>query len=173
MLVIRCSPVLTDAVKTLTDAVQRTFGHRLRVRVCGLCFSGDDLLLIRHRGLGKLGYLYAPPGGEMHYEERAEAALVREFAEETGLQVRVSEFLFVYEFLEPPLHALELFFRVEAVSGELQRGHDPELAAHEQLIEAVRFMSPAALAQVPGDALHAVINRYARPKDLLSMRGYF
>lgn len=143
------------------------------MRVCGLCFSGDDLLLIRHRGLGKLGYLYAPPGGKMHYGERAEAALVREFAEETGLRVRVSGFLFVYEFLESPLHALELFFSVETVGGELRRGSDPELADSEQLIETVQFMSPAALAKVPGDALHAVINRCAHSRDLLSMRGYF
>ena len=143
------------------------------MRVCGLCFSGDDLLLIRHRGLGKLGYLYAPPGGEMHYGERAEEALVREFAEETGLRVRVREFLFVYEFLEPPLHALELFFSVDTVSGELRRGHDPELADHEQLIEAVRFMSPEAVAQTPSQARHTMINRCAHSKDLLSMRGYF
>ncbi len=160
-------------MEKLATAVQNAFGNRLRVRVCGLCFSGDDLLLIRHRGLGKLGYLYAPPGGEMHYGERAEEALVREFAEETGLRVRVREFLFVYEFLEPPLHALELFFSVDTVSGELRRGYDPELADHEQLIEAVRFMSPATVAQTPSQARHTMINRCAHSKDLLSMRGYF
>lgn len=159
----------------LSDTIQNTFGDRLRVRVrvCGLCFSGDDLLLIRHRGLGKLGYLYAPPGGEMHYGERAEEALIREFDEETGLRVQVREFLFVYEFLAAPLHALELFFSVETVGGELRRGHDPELADHEQLIEAVRFMSPEAIAQAPRDAMHAMISRGPGSKDLLSRRGYF
>lgn len=157
---------------TPSDTVQRTFGHRLRVRVCGLCFSGADLLLIRHQGLGKLGYLYAPPGGEMHYGERAEEALAREFKEETGLRVRVQEFLFVHEFLEPPLHALELFFSVEAVGGSLRRGYDPELSEQKQLIEEVRFMSPEAVAQVPSDARHAMINR-ADPQDLLMRRGYF
>ncbi len=160
-------------MEKLATAVQSAFGNRLRVRVCGLCFSGDDLLLIRHRGLGKLGYLYAPPGGGMHYGERAEVALVREFDEETGLRVRVRDFLFVYEFLAPPLHALELFFSVETVSGTLRRGHDPELAGHEQLIEAVRFMSPEAIAQVPNDALHAMISGVTSSKDLLSRRGYF
>lgn len=160
-------------MKTLSDTVESAFGNRLRVRVCGLCFSGDDLLLIRHRGLGKLGYLYAPPGGGMHYGERAEEALIREFAEETGLQVRIREFLFIHEFLAPPLHALELFFSVETTGGELRRGYDPELADQEQLIEAVRFISPEAIAQVPRDARHAIINQRAHSKDLLSMRGYF
>lgn len=157
----------------LSDTVKHTFGNRLRVRVCGLCFSGDDLLLIRHRGLGKLGYLYAPPGGEMHYGERAEEALIREFGEETGLRVRVRNFLFIHEFLAPPLHALELFFSVETVEGELRRGHDPELTDHEQLLEVVQFMSPQAIAQVPNDAQHAVISGVTRSKDLLSRRGYF
>ena len=160
-------------MKTPSDVVQRTFGHRLRVRVCGLCFSGDDLLLIRHQGLGKLGYLYAPPGGEMHYGERAEDALTREFAEETGLRVQVEEFLFIHEFLEPPLHALEMFFSVKTMGGQLRPGKDPELADHEQIIEAVRFMSAEAIVEVPREALHTMISREARSKDLLSRRGYF
>ena len=142
------------------------------MRVCGLCFSGDDLLLIRHRGLGKLGYLYAPPGGEMHYGEQAEAALVREFAEETGLRVRVNQFLFVYEFRALPLHAVELFFSVEVVGGELRRGQDPELG-ERQIIETVQFMSPETIKQVPNEALHRIIGRCATPKELLSWRGYF
>lgn len=160
-------------MENLSDTIQNTFGHRLRVRVCGLCFSGDDLLLIRHRGLGRLGYLYAPPGGEVHYGERAEAALVREFAEETGLRVRVRKFLFVYEFLEPPLHALELFFSVDAMEGKLRRGHDPEMSEVEQLIETLQFMSPEAIKQEPGEALHEMVKRCATPKELLSWRGYF
>ena len=158
---------------SLTDAVRTTFGHRLRVRVCGLCFSGDDLLLIRHRGLGKKGYLYAPPGGGMHYGERAEDALIREMQEETGLLVAVREFLFVYEYQALPLHALELFFAVDQIGGKLNIGSDPEMSSDEQLIEAVSFMSPVAIAQQRGASMHGMINRCQSPKELLSWRGYF
>ena len=157
----------------VSDTVRATFGDRLRARVCGLCFSGDDLLLVRHRGLGPKGYLYAPPGGGMHYGETAEAALVREFLEETGLHIRINEFLFVYEYCVPPLHALELFFRVEAIGGTLQMGHDPEVAATEQLIEEVRFMSPEAIRQEQGKQMHEMIKRYPLREALLSQRGYF
>lgn len=156
-----------------SNIVQTTFGHRLRVRVCGLCFSGDDLLLVRHRGLGEKGYLYAPPGGEMHYGEEAEAALLREIEEETGLQVAVSEFLFVYEYRALPLHALELFFAADLIGGTLRLGNDPELRDEEQLIEEVRFMSPEAIAHERGGSMHDMIHRCHPPKELLSWRGYF
>ena len=156
-----------------SDLVHTTFGHRLRVRVCGLCFSGDNLLLVRHRGLGEKGYLYAPPGGGMHYGELAEEALVREMKEETGLQVVVRAFLFVYEYRVLPLHALELFFAVEPTGGTLRVGYDPELPDETQLIEDVRFMSPEAIAQERGSQMHDMINRCHPPKELLSWRGYF
>ena len=156
-----------------SDIVQTTFGHRLRVRVCGLCFSGDDLLLVRHQGLGEAGYLYAPPGGEMHYGEGAEAALIREVAEETGLQVTVGKFLFVYEYRVLPLHTVEMFFAVDWVGGTLRCGSDPELKDEEQLIEGVEFMSPEAIASEPSTTMHNMINRCHPPQELLSRRGYF
>ena len=157
----------------VSDTVRTTFGNRLRTRVCGLCFSDNDLLMVRHRGLGPEGYFYAPPGGGMHYGEPAEAALVREFREETGLHVSVSKFLFVYEYCAPPLHALELFFQVEIEGGILQTGYDPEVMASEQLIEAVCFLSPQAIRQERGKQMHEMINRYPPPGQLLSQRGYF
>ena len=153
--------------------VHDTFGHRLRVRVCGLCFSGEDLLLVRHRGIGEKGYLYAPPGGGMDYGEGAEEALVREMEEETGLRVAVRNFLFVYEYRELPLHALELFFAVDLLDGKLKVGQDPEMAAEDQLIEGVAFMSPEAIARERGSQMHDMINRCQVPKQLLSWRGYF
>ena len=156
-----------------TDVVQKAFGHRLRVRVCGLCFSGDDLLLVRHRGLGPQGYLYAPPGGGMHYGERAEEALAREIHEETGLHVSVGNFLFVYEYRSLPLHALELFFMVDQVGGHLRVGSDPEVGEGEQLIEDVLFMTPEEIARQRGGQMHDMINRCQSPKELLSRRGYF
>ena len=157
----------------LTGVVQNTFGHRLRVRVCGLCFTGPDLLLVRHRGLGENGYLYAPPGGGVQYGERTEDALVREVHEETGLQVVVRDFLFVYEYRSLPLHALDLFFSIDVTGGKLRTGYDPELGSEEQLIEAVGFMSPEAIAHERGGSMHEMINRCHSPKELLSWRGYF
>ena len=32
------------------------YGNKLRLRVCGVCFKGDQILLVKHRNLGEKGY---------------------------------------------------------------------------------------------------------------------
>ncbi|MGD1843339.1 MAG: NUDIX domain-containing protein, partial [Thermonemataceae bacterium] len=106
------------------EEILARFGNQLRVRVCGICVQDNQLLLVKHQGLQQ-GYLWAPPGGGMQFGESAETCLVREFEEETGLQIAVEQFLFVHEFLRPPLHGIELFFTVTVKQGTLRIGYDP------------------------------------------------
>ena len=49
------------------DFVSQQFGNRLRLRVSGICTEGNRLLLVKHRGLGALGELWIPPGGEVEW----------------------------------------------------------------------------------------------------------
>lgn len=155
------------------QAISRLYGKKLRIRVCGLCYSGDKLLLVRHKALSRKGVFYAPPGGGMQYGEDAEACLQREFLEETGLVIQVKKFLFTHEYLSPPLHAIELFFSVEVVGGKLQKGLDPEMTADEQIIEAVQYLSPAEIKTEKGEQMHQMLSRIKHPKDLLNLQGYF
>src|SRR5205814_2113551 len=92
------------------DHLIEIFGNKLRVRVCGICIKDQTILLIKHKYLGPKNELWAPPGGGLNFGENARTSLEREFKEETGLNVRVEDFLFIHEFLNPPLHAIELFF---------------------------------------------------------------
>jgi len=154
-------------------AIRNLYEKKLRVRACGLCYSNDSLLLVKHRALSAKGYFFAPPGGGMEYRENAEDCLRREFAEETGLLVRVREFLFVHEFLAPPLHAVELFFSVEAENEQLVTGYDPELSFSEQIIESVGFYEAEEINAEKGEQMHHMINLAEHPRDLLEMRGYF
>ncbi|MFP4089265.1 MAG: NUDIX domain-containing protein [Cyclobacteriaceae bacterium] len=159
-------------MKSKSEIISDTYGKRLRVRVCGLCFEGDKLLLVRHTSLTE-GLFYAPPGGGMEFGENAECCLIREFEEETGLQIEVGEFLFVHEFNAPPLHAIELFFSVHAKGGKLITGSDPEMAAEHQIIESVAFMSPQEIQNCSDASLHHVLRLCRQPADLLEMQGYF
>lgn len=156
-----------------TEIIKRIYGEKLRVRVCGLCFSGEDLLLIRHKALTDKGYFFSPPGGGMQFGESAESCLVREFYEETGLKIVVEKFLFTHEFLSPPLHAIELFFAVKVVGGMLEKGFDPEMSPQEQIIEGVKFMSPTSIKEEKGKQMHQMLNLSEQPSDLMHMRGYF
>ncbi|MEM9673363.1 MAG: NUDIX domain-containing protein [Cyclobacteriaceae bacterium] len=160
----------------LPKRIETKFGNRTRVRVCAICLQEDDLLLVWHRGLSKLGSFIAPPGGGIHFGESAEDALQREVREETGLDIVPDQFLFVHEYVAPPLHAVELFFSVRINGGTLSTGTDPEMQQEEQLIERVQFVSPPDISEmiaVKKVEFHRMIEYCPHPKSLLSLRGYF
>lgn len=152
--------------------VLEVYGNRLRVRVCGLCRQEDRLLLVRHQGLGTTGTFWSPPGGGVQFGEKAYDALIREFLEETGLIIDVEELLFINEFMAAPLHAIELFFQVKIVGGVLQKGYDPEMAADNQHITDVQFVTFDAIKHLPEDSVHAVVRNCQSMDDLFRLRGY-
>jgi len=130
------------------------FGNRLRLRVCGILEEDDKILLVRHSSIGRKGILWAPPGGGMKFGTSAEENLIREFKEETGLDISVMDFLFVHEFLSPPLHAMEFFFRVKKVGGSLMLGHDPEMPQENQIIREIRFVSKQEIVSMDPETVH-------------------
>lgn len=157
----------------LESQIKAAYGNRLRVRVCGICITEQGLLLVHHKSLGKTGSLWAPPGGGMEYGEDARTALKREFLEETGLQIKVLDFLFVHEYLDPPLHGIELFFRVEVINGSLKMGTDPEMGADMQIITDIDFKPLAEIKKIPKPALHYVIQNITSFESFLKQNGYF
>ena len=157
---------------SLESKIKSNYGEKLRVRVCGICITEEGLLLVHHTALGKGGSLWAPPGGGMEYGEDAKTALVREFKEETNLDIEVERFLFVHEYLDSPLHGIELFFKVKIRGGELKKGTDPEMEDEAQIITQVDFKSFEEIQQLPTAHLHYVIQNMSSFDNLLSRTGY-
>lgn len=165
--------VVSEPVVDLTrQEVLKLYGNRLRLRVCGLYCDGDRLLMIRHRGIGPTDTFWCPPGGGAQFGETAPDALIREFAEETGLAVEIGDMLFVNEFMQPPLHAMELFFAVQVTGGTLRQGVDPEMGADEQIIEEVRFMSFDEIKSYPPEEVHALFRYCESLEEVFQLRGY-
>ena len=153
------------------DKIEQVFGNRTRLRVCGLCWQNNKLLLIKHKGLGPNGVFYAPPGGEIEFGNNLQENLIREFLEETGLQVSVGNFKFLHEYLQPPLHAIELFFDVKIESGELCLGNDPELDSNEQIIEHALFYNWQKIKQIEPRNLHQSLRNCKTAKELKELKG--
>ena len=147
------------------------FGNRLRTRVCGVCVKDQKILMVKHAGLGKT-HLWAPPGGGVKYAESLEIALKREFLEETGLEIKIEKYLFTHEFLTPPLHAIELFFKVKIIGGELKIGIDPEMK-EEQIIEQVSFQAYDLLMSDLKENLHPAMRNIKSLEELLNMTGLY
>ncbi len=149
--------------------IEQVYGHKVRVRVCGLCWEDDKLLLIDHQHLGP-AHFWATPGGGIDFGVDAMEALKQEFLEETGLSVFVGDFLFTAELIRPPFHAIELFFEVRQLSGSLTPGHDPETSI--QLINQLGYKSYEDILALPPNQRHGIFNHASTPSDLRKLRGY-
>ncbi|MEQ8303775.1 MAG: NUDIX domain-containing protein [Cyclobacteriaceae bacterium] len=156
----------------MTPSVQKIYGNRVRVRACGLCADETGLLMVNHAGL-KAGEFWAPPGGGIEFNESATDCLVREFAEETGIEVKVGNLLFVCEYRNHPLHAIELFFEVFAKGGTLRTGFDPEMRKEDQIIRKAKYLNWEYLKQMDQDTLHGAFKYAAEPSKIIDLRGYF
>jgi 8-oxo-dGTP diphosphatase len=120
--------------------IAELFSDRVRIRVCGLLVEDDELLLVKLNAPTRDTPFWSPPGGGLELGERLEDALVREFIEETGLQVEPQRLFYISEFVQPPFHAVEFYFLCENVGGKLVVGTDPELVNHSQMILDIQYI---------------------------------
>ena len=156
----------------ISKEIESKFGNHLRVRVNGILIEDNKLLMVKHlMGNGKI--LWSVPGGGMHYGENAAQNLIREFEEETGLNVKITKYLFVHEYLDPPLHAMEHFFNVKSTGGSLKLGEDPELSKEFQILNELAWMSLEDIRSLPQDSLHQIFWRINSLEDLGLWKGYF
>ncbi len=152
--------------------VTRLYGNRLRLRVCGICIKDDKVLMLSHRGIGQSDVFWCPPGGGAQFGETAHEALIREYKEETGLDIKIHNLLFVNEFQEPPLHAMELFFEVEIIGGKQIVGSDPEMSADQQIIEDLRWIGFDEIKTRPTSEFHSFFKRCQTIDDIFKLNGY-
>ncbi len=125
--------------------VEEIYGNRIRVRVVGVLKLEDTYLLVNHAGLNEDNVFWHFPGGGIEAHETIESALKREFLEETNLEIEVGDFIQINEQISPPLHALELMFKVTLISGNLKTGQDPEL----NIIRECSYLSKSELSNLP------------------------
>lgn len=155
----------------MSPELPEIYKNKTRVRVCGLCWQDGKLLMVNHRGLNS-GDFWAPPGGGIEFGEAAADTLVREFQEETNLPVSAGALRFVCEYIQPPLHAVELFFEVVNLGGDLRTGYDPESSSGNQLITDVRFMGIEEILALPEHERHGIFRKVQTEADLKSLAGF-
>jgi 8-oxo-dGTP diphosphatase len=153
----------------LPGSLLQPYQGQVRVRIGGLLLRRGALLLAAHRGLlPEEAPFWSPPGGGWEFGESIREALVREFAEETSLAVRVGRFLHLHEFSSEGLQALELFFEVlaEDEAAEPSLGQDPEHDSSQQLLTELAWLTPRQLLHLPPAQVHPVLRQFLSPDDM-------
>ena len=117
------------------------YAGRVRVRGCALVVKNSELLLVKQTVPTRDHPVWIAPGGEVELGESAGRAAKRETLEETGLQINPIRLAAVHEFMEPPFHAVELYFISEITGGSLTLGTDPEHSEDDQQIIETAFIS--------------------------------
>lgn len=155
-----------------TEEITKQFGNRLRVRVSALIINEGKLLLLNHRNIGPALSLWAPPGGGMDFGKDAFSEMKREVKEETGIDILNAEFLCTHEYLEPPLHAIELFFTATEWTGTPILGHDPEFPADTTLLKQLKWMAPEELNSIPSNQKHHLLSYITESFEQLEFPRY-
>ncbi len=152
----------------MKSSIENKYGGSLRVRVCGVLIENGQILMVKHVGLGNEGYMWIPPGGGVDNGSSIEDTVIKEFVEETGLEVTIEAFLFINEFINESLHAIEFFFKVTRTGGQLIKGYDPEAGDEEQIIEEVKFLGINELKKEGCEKVHV---RFCDLQSLESIDG--
>jgi 8-oxo-dGTP diphosphatase len=120
--------------------VKDPYSDHIRVRVSALILQENHLLVVKQNTPSRAEHIWLPPGGGLDFGETTEEALRREVFEETSIEIKNARIRYIHEFIEPPYHAVELYFLVESFKGTPTLGSDPELSIDHQQLKEVKFM---------------------------------
>ena len=91
--------------------------------VGAIAVRDDELLLVR-RGHGPAGGSWSLPGGRIEWGETAAEAVLRELAEETGLEAVCGRLVGWFELIEAEHHVVVLDFEVTVIGDDRPAASD-------------------------------------------------
>lgn len=98
-----------------------------RIRVGAAIVRDNAIYLVRHEKDGSDYWML--PGGGVQWGEEVEAALRREWLEETGFEIAVGDLLLVKESIHPARerHLVHMVFAGEIIGGAAKPSEDPRV----------------------------------------------
>jgi mutator protein MutT len=115
----------------------------IRVRPSGILIENGLILLVKQYVTATRGW--SMPGGKLEFGETIEQCLVREWKEETGLDIKIKDLLYVTDrFRGSKTHIVHMTFLVER-TGEKPDGsewthHDPHVSSSSAPMREIRMI---------------------------------
>lgn len=142
----------------LREEVIKTYGNRLRIRVCGILRIQNGILTVGSTLEKEDTIFWSPPGGGLEFGESLTDALKREFREELNITITVGDLVCVHEHLELPLHAVELFYEVTSQEVDKMRlGIDPEEADTPPTLRDISVITAKDLENNAQNKFHPIL----------------
>lgn len=149
---------------------RREYPERPLVGVGGVVISNGRALLVR-RGGPPLKGQWSIPGGMLETGETLHAGVRRELLEETGIEVRVLEFIEIFERIDldaagkAQYHFVVLDYLCEAIGGEARAGSDVMDVAWAARSELHKYSLTEAATRVIQSAFEMASERRASPSS--------
>ena len=127
------------------------------VGVAGILLEKGRILLGRRAETSTYPGLWCIPCGYVEYTEDVRQALIREFAEETGLCVQPEAvFTVLSNFHNPEVHSVGIWFFVTVIGGALCPGDDIDQVAYFPLesVPALAFPTDAQVIEKLAEQLN-------------------
>jgi len=134
--------------------------EQIIVRVNGVLIEDGKILLVEQDVSATRKW--AHPGGKPEFGETLEQALIREFKEETGLDVAVGDLLYVTDRINKDGHRIILSFQVSKIGGKLGTGNGEEFATGK--IKSVRMVPLSELHNLGFSADYCNLVKSGFPK---------
>lgn len=97
----------------------------IHVRACLVVVEQGKILLVPHFNTDAGPVQYNLPGGKVEFGEALQAAAVREFQEETGLEAVCTGLLDIYEHHRPDWHSITIGYWGAITGGTIQAEQTP------------------------------------------------
>jgi 8-oxo-dGTP pyrophosphatase MutT (NUDIX family) len=115
----------------------------MRVRPTGILLENDRILLVKQYVTDTRGW--SLPGGRLEADETIEQCLIRETKEETGLDIKVKELLYITDrFFGSDIHIVHMTFLVERAgekTTELEWKHnDPNPTKSSRKLREIKMV---------------------------------
>lgn len=147
-----------------SSEIEAIYGNKIRIRVCGILENAGKFLFVNHKKLNDENIFWNFPGGGVDKGESIAKALIREFKEETNLDISAEQFCFFNEVIVDSLHAIELYFKVKSKNFDAKTGQDPEL----DIITDLKWMSLEQFSKLPVQQKPVVFSNLKSINDLIN-----
>jgi 8-oxo-dGTP pyrophosphatase MutT (NUDIX family) len=144
--------------------------NRFTIRVYGILLNDKDEVLLVHEKMPHLHFTKFPGGG-MEFEEGTIDCLVREFKEETGIDISVGEHLYTTDFYQPSAFTkgdqlVAIYYRVFQLDPTQQISLEEQEITAGGKIETLRFFWKSLATLEPDTDLTFPIDRIVARKFL-------